>query len=73
MARTIHSARIAGPVSYLGRDGKHRDIPLGPCIVELADGPLVDIAWGASGQNSAVLPIEAMASAADSGHLVLLD
>ena len=73
MARTIHSARITGPVPYIGCDGKHRDIPLGPCIVEQEDGPLVDIVWGVRGQNSTVLPIEAMASATDSGHLVLLD
>jgi hypothetical protein len=73
MTHTIYSARITGPVPYLGRDGKHSKIPLGPCLVEHQDGPQVDIVWGANGQNSAVLPIEVMASAADSGHLVLLD
>ncbi len=73
MARTTHSARITGPVPYLAGEGRRRNIPLGPCLVEEGDGPLVDIVWGASGQNSAALPVEAMASAKDNGHLVLLD
>lgn len=73
MARTIHIARITGPVPYLGDDGKHRDIPLGPCLVERENGPQVDIVWGANGQNFAALPIEALASAATSGHLLLLN
>jgi hypothetical protein len=73
MARTTHSARITGPVSYQTGEGKPRNIPLGPCLVEQGDGPLVDIVWGASGQNSAALPVEAMVSAEESGHLVLLD
>lgn len=73
MARTTHSARITGPVSCLQSDGRHRNVPLGPCLVEQGDGPLVDIVWGAKGENSATLGVEAMASAADSGHLVLLD
>jgi hypothetical protein len=73
MARTTHSARITGPIPYEGGGGKHRHIPLGPCLVEQGDGPIVDIIWGASGQNCAALPVEALVSAEDSGHLVLLD
>jgi len=73
MARTTHSARITGPVPYLVSEGRHRNIPLGPCLVEQGDGPLVDIIWGASGQNCAALPVEDMESAEGSGHLVLLD
>ena len=73
MTRSTHSARITGPVAGFQSDGKQRNIPLGPCLVERGDGPLVDIVWGASGQNSASLPVEALASAANSGHLVLLD
>ena len=60
-------------MSYLGDDGRHCHIPPGPCLVERDAGPLVDIVWGAKGQNSAVLPIDVMVRAADSGHLVLLD
>jgi hypothetical protein len=41
--------------------------------VEQEDGPLGNIVWGANGQKSVALPIEAIASAAGSGHLVLLD
>ena len=73
MTTTTHSARITGPVVYLGKSGRQLNIPLGPCLVEQGDGPLVDIVWGAQGQNSAALPIEEMTSAEDSGHLVLLD
>jgi len=73
MARTTHTARITGPVSYLVSEGRHRNIPLGPCLVEQGDGPLVDIIWGASGQNCAALPVEDMESAEGNGHLVLLD
>ena len=58
---------------YLVSDGSRRNIPLGPCLVEQGDGLLVDIVWGASGQKSAALPVEAMASAKNSGNLVLLD
>jgi hypothetical protein len=73
MTRTTHSARITGPVPYMVSEGRHRNIPLGPCLVEQGDGPLVDIIWGASGQNCAALPVEDMESAEGSGHLVLLD
>lgn len=73
MARITHSARITGPVAYVASSGKELTIPLGPCLVEQGGGALVDIIWGTSGQNSAALPVEAVTSAADSGHLVLLD
>ena len=58
---------------YLVSEGRHRNIPLGPCLVEQGDGPLVDIIWGASGQNCAALPLAEVESAEGSGHLVLLD
>ncbi len=70
---TTRSARITGPVCYRASTGRRRRIPLGPCLVERGDGPLVDIIWGASGQHSAALPTEALATAEDSGHLVMLD
>lgn len=73
MASTLHRARITGPVSYLGHDGRHCDIPQGPCLLEQCGGPLVDIIWGAMGNNSAALPAEAIITAEDRGHLVLLD
>jgi hypothetical protein len=73
MPHTTHCARITGPVAYVAISGKQRKIPLGPCLVEQGNGPLVDIIWGASGQNSAALPMEELETAEDSGHLVLLD
>jgi hypothetical protein len=73
MARTTHSARITGPVDYLTTSGKPMTIPRGPCLVEQGDGQPVDIVWGASGQNSTLLPPEDLASAERGGHLLLLD
>jgi hypothetical protein len=73
MTITTRSARITGPVPYLGSNGVEHHIPLGPCLVELLDHRLIDIIWGASGQRSAALPLEAVAAAQDTGSLVLLD
>lgn len=73
MARTIHHARILGPVPYLSGNGKRGNIPLGPCLVEQIDGHLIDVIWGSSGQKSTELPLEDLAAAAEHGHLVLLD
>lgn len=73
MALTTRMARITGPVAYLASGGKHRNLPLGPCLVEQGKGESVDIVWGAKGQNSATLPLQELESAEESGHLVLLD
>jgi len=73
MALTTHIARIIGPVAYVATSGKQMNIPLGPCLVEQGDGQLVDIIWGAKGQNAAALPLRELESAEESGHLVLLD
>lgn len=73
MALTTHSARITGPVSYIGSAGRPDSIPLGPCLVEQSDGRAVDIVWGANGQKSAALSAEAMEEAENCGHLVLID
>ena len=73
MAHTTHSARITGPVHYLGASGDENLIPLGPCLVEQLDGRLVDVCWGDSGDESAALTFEALEAAEDSGHLVVLD
>jgi len=70
---TIHRARITGPVSYLSGSGRKQDIPIGPCLVESIGGRSIDIVWGARGQSSAAMPIEAIEAAQDQGHLVLLD
>jgi hypothetical protein len=72
-AHVTHRARITGPVPYYKSGGKASRIPLGPCIVEQADRDLVDIVWGATGQNCAALPIQSVKNAASLGHLVLLD
>ena len=73
MAHTTHSARIAGPVHYLGEGGRDEVIPLGPCLVEQFDGSSVDIFWGDSGEETAALSFEAIQVAEDSGNLVVLD
>jgi hypothetical protein len=73
MARTTHSARITGPVTYVAAGGRQLKIPLGPCLVEQGDDHPVDIIWGAKGQNSVALPVAELESAEESGHLVLLD
>lgn len=73
MALTTRMARIIGPVAYRATSGKQMKIPLGPCLVEQGDGRLVDIIWGAKGQNAAALPVEELESAEESGRLVLLD
>jgi hypothetical protein len=73
MALTTRMARITGPVAYVATSGKQLNIPLGPCLVEREGDQLVDIIWGAQGQNSAALPVAELESAEDSGYLVLLD
>ncbi len=73
MAISTHSARITGPVSYQAAGGALQQIPLGPCLVELAGGSLVDIIWGHSGQRCAALPTVDVEAARHQGHLVLLD
>lgn len=70
---TTHHARIIGPVSYHAGSGRKQHIPIGPCLVEKIGGRSIDIIWGARGQSSVALPIEAIEAAQDHGHLVLLD
>jgi hypothetical protein len=73
MTTATHSARITGPVTYLGKGGKRANIPLGPCLVEEHDEASVDIVWGAQGERSTVMPLEEFEAAEESGHVVLLD
>ncbi len=73
MTRSTHSARVTGPVVYVTTSGKQLKIPLGPCLVEHGEGTVVDVVWGASGQNSATLPRADFERAAASGHLLVLD
>ena len=73
MTIKTHSARITGPVAYLSEQGHEHHIPIGPCVLENAGGTSVDICWGAKGQNSAALSVDAVKNALDSGNLLLLD
>jgi len=68
-----HHARITGQVHYTNGGGVLHRIPLGPCLLESADGRVVCIVWGAKGQRSVALPVEEIRAARDRGHLVLLD
>lgn len=70
---TTHRARITGPVSYQSGSGRKKNIPIGPCLVESIGGRSIDIIWGARGQSSVAMPVEAIEAAQDQGHLVLLD
>ena len=70
---TTQSARITGPIPYKANNGDAQNIPLGPCLIERLDDRLIDIIWGADGQRSAALPLEAVESAEQQGNLVLLD
>jgi len=73
MTHTTHSARITGPVHYLGEGGRDAVIPLGPCLVEQLDGRSLDIFWGEGGDETAALSFEAIQVAEESGNLVVLD
>ena len=70
---TTHCARITEPVAYRADNGPMQHIPIGPCLVEILDKPWIDIIWGANGQSSAALPLQAVETAQTHGHLVLLD
>ncbi len=73
MTRTIHSARITGPVTGVAASGKPLKLPMGPCLAEQGDEREVKIIWGSQGQNCAALPVAELANAEESGWLVLLD
>ncbi len=73
MAITTRMARITGPVAYQASGGDRMNIPLGPCLVEQGSGQLIDIIWGADGQNCVALPTSELESAEHRGDLVLLD
>ena len=73
MDLTTHHARITAPVPYRSGSGRRQNIPVGPCLVQRLGGLSIDVVWGARGQSSVALPIEAIRAAWDQGHLVLLD
>jgi hypothetical protein len=73
MDMTTHRARIVGPVPYRAGSGRQQNIPIGPCLIEHLGGRSIDVIWGARGQSSVALPVEAIEAARQHGHLVLLD
>lgn len=73
MPRTTHSARVLSPIRYLPSGGRKATIPLGPCLVEALDEGRAEFIWGAQGQRSAVLPIDAVEAAEENGQLIFLD
>ena len=66
-------ARITGPISYQVDQGRQRNIPIGPCLVESLGGPSIDVIWGERGQSSVALPVEEIRAARARGDLVVLD
>jgi hypothetical protein len=73
MAISFHSARVAGPLSFVQSSGQQETIPLGPCFVEEAAHDSVAIFWGVDGEESAVLTSQEANVAANEGRLVMLD
>lgn len=73
MTLKTHSALITGPATYLTEQGQEQQMPVGPCMLENDGGRPVDICWGARGQRSAALPVDAVKNAPDNGNLLLLD
>ena len=72
-SHTTHVARVLGPITFVGTNGRERVIPIGPCLVEELDGDMVDIVWGPAGEKSAVLPSTEAEAAERAGNLMLLD
>ena len=68
-----HRARIIGPIAYQTGVGDRQHLPLGPCLIEGQSDHSFDVIWGQYGQKSASLPQEAIQTAREQGHLVLLD
>lgn len=73
MPTVTHTARVTGPIHYVGHNGRNDTIPVGPCLVEQLGGQFVDIVWGQAGEESAVLPMKEVETAELAGNLVLLD
>ncbi|HKX39621.1 MAG TPA: hypothetical protein VJO99_00565 [Burkholderiaceae bacterium] len=73
MSSITHTARITGPIHFVGRNGCDDTIPLGPCLVEELSDQVADIVWGQAGEESVVLPMREIESAEQTGKLVLLD
>jgi hypothetical protein len=72
-AHSTHTARVIGPITFIGSNGRKRTIPIGPCLLEELDGDRVDLVWGPAGDRSAVLPSVEAQRAEREGRLVLLD
>jgi hypothetical protein len=70
---TLHSARITGLVTFLARDGQRRRIPEGPCLLEERSDAVVEIIWGANGQNCTRLERDYVEKAKECGRVVLLN
>ncbi len=70
---TMHTGRVTTPVRYVAEDGRRHTIPRGPCLIEKLEGPVVEVIWGAKGQNCTTLALHEVESAESRGDLVLLD
>ena len=73
MTTVTHTARVTGPIEFTATDGHAETIPVGPVLIEQLDGQLVDIIWGPSGEESAVLPAKTVEAAELAGQLELID
>ncbi|MBS0447026.1 MAG: hypothetical protein JSR59_13875 [Proteobacteria bacterium] len=73
MSSVSHTARINHPLATRSAEGLRVTIPPGPCLIEQIDSGHADVVWGKSGENSAVVELQEIASAERKGDLVLLD
>ena len=72
MSHETHNARVIVPIPCHGAAGAEQ-VPAGPCMMEGVDAHMVELIWGATGQESAQIPIADLRSAVERGDLVLLD
>jgi hypothetical protein len=73
MSVVTHTARIVDPIAYTDARGQRSAIPIGPCLVEELEAKSLEVFWGASGEQSALLPADEVEQAEASGKLLLLD
>jgi hypothetical protein len=67
------NARLLAPLQFQDPDGTAVQVPAGECLIEQVDDASVDVIWGAEGENSITVSLDAVKAAAEEGTLVLVD